>query len=143
VVPLAALDPPIELELLPACEPVARGIAFVPLASGTSTAVPVPVVPGCVTPVPVEFICGAFGLAPLCANAAGELMMSAAAVAKMIFFMCRFLCSWIPLLSKRDQFKHVPIFSKWILRNAESGAIVAVFLRPALRFAAGLCREQN
>jgi hypothetical protein len=95
VVPLAALGPPNELALLPTCEPVARGIALVPLASGTSTAVPRAFVPGCVTPVPVEFICGAFGLAPLWANAAGELMTSAVAVAKINFFMCHFLCSEI------------------------------------------------
>ena len=86
VVPVAALEPLIELALLPVCEPVARGMVDVPLACGRSTAVPVLVVPGCVTPVPVEFACGALGLAPLWAKA-GALSNKAAVVARIIFFM--------------------------------------------------------
>jgi hypothetical protein len=46
-------------------------------------------VPGCVTPVPVEFICGAFGLAPLCAKA-GAAISSAAEAAMIVFFMSLF-----------------------------------------------------
>jgi hypothetical protein len=82
------LEPPIELALLPVSDPVARGVTFDPLVIGRSTAVPVLVTPGWVTPVPVEFTCGALGFAPLCAEAAGAAMSNAIAeVAAKIFFM--------------------------------------------------------
>jgi hypothetical protein len=64
----AALFPFIELALLPASEPTARGATEVPVV-GLSTATPVLVVPGCTMPVPAEFGVGAFWLAPACANA--------------------------------------------------------------------------
>jgi hypothetical protein len=64
----AALIPWVELALLPASEPVARGATEVPVV-GLSTATPVLVVPGCTMPVPAELGVGAFWLAPACANA--------------------------------------------------------------------------
>jgi hypothetical protein len=79
--PAALLLPLSELALFPVSDPTARGEEpVVPVCR--STAVPVEVVPGVVTPVPVEFICGALGFAPLCARAAhrdssaGQLIVS-------------------------------------------------------------------
>jgi hypothetical protein len=48
---------------------------------------PVLVVPGCVTPLPAELTWGALGFAPLCANAAGAIIIAAAAAAINVFFI--------------------------------------------------------
>jgi hypothetical protein len=78
----ALLVPPIEFALFPASEPTARDDPVVRLLVGRSTAVPVLVTPGWVTPVPAEFGCGALGFAPVCANATPEILaVSKAAIA--------------------------------------------------------------
>jgi hypothetical protein len=90
-VPVAALDPLSELALLPFSEPAAIGAACGVLETGRSTAVPVLVTPGWVTPVPAEFTCGALGFAPLWAKAL-EVKATTAVVAAMIniFFIIAF-----------------------------------------------------
>jgi hypothetical protein len=83
--PAALLLPLSEFTLFPVSDPTARGDEPV-VPVGRSTAVPVEVVPGVVTPVPIEFICGAFGFAPVWAKA-DPLISAAAAVIKSNFFI--------------------------------------------------------
>lgn len=97
--PAALLPPESKLALLPRSEPVATGAEpAVPVVR--STADPVDVTPGCVTPVPVELAWGALGLAPDCANAIEELVNAMVAAAKINFFICLRSVVFPPRLAK-------------------------------------------
>lgn len=91
---VALLDPEAEFPLFPGTAGVVPAVPPIipdwPLACGLSTATPVEVVPGCVTPVPVEFGCGAFMFEP-CANAPLETAVKTIATTKVDFIFKLFL----------------------------------------------------
>ena len=118
---VALLDPPAELPLLPLVAPVVPVdppvIPVWPLAWGLSTATPVLEVPGCVTPVPVEFGCGAFIFAP-CANAPVETAARAQAAAKVAIFFILYLPVNIKRISNRALGEAFRPAAKTLLENA-------------------------